>query len=530
MRTVSKIFAQWGIRHYAVVIALAFLFPIYGESVAAQKTLPPRHEIERGPGGEVIPRKVLVLDFANQAKDTKSDYLSVSVAEALLDPLKKTGKFYLLPRQSEPTPRYNPHPSGEGYSGQAPISGSDRKKEPGPSTEGLTLFPNSSIKMEPGPSDSPVGELYRGSGGTTFDEGIARERGKAAGADVVVIGNFVSVGDRVQIQTKAIDVHTGQIAVAKTTSGKLDATVFDLIQKLANDMSAAMASALPPIPKQVVVTQQVGFGLYAKDFRTHAFVGAGLPLGAAGASFGTIRAAPDLETQSYNYNVFTMSTGATLDASLAAGTYTGTQSVTLTCSDNVACNAIAYTTDGSTPAFGPPANGTLAAGNTATLTVSATTTVKYITRDAKGNLSAVGSGVYTISGGGGNTGTALWARSVTAGSAMSVFQNIVVDADRNVYAVGRQYVGTNTYGIGIDVASLSNNASVLLVKYDSAGIAQWGRSATANSNASIFRSIAIDGSGDIYTAGEQCSRSYTYGSGVSVAGASPNNVVLVKYQ
>jgi len=486
MRTVSKIFAQWGIRHYAVVIALAFLFPIYGESVAAQKTLPPRHEMERGPGGEVIPRKVLVLDFANQAKDTKSDYLSVSVAEALLDPLKKTGKFYLLPRAST---------SSAAGSNTVAIEG---------------------------------GALSLSKG--TFDEIAASERGKAAGADVVVIGNFVSVGDKVQIQTKAIDVHTGQIAVAKTTSGKLDATVFDLIQKLANDMSAAMAEALPPIPKQVVVTQQVGFGLYAKDFRTHAFVGAGLPLGAAGASFGTIRAAPDLETQSYNYNVFTMSTGATLDASLAAGTYTGTQSVTLTCSDNVACNAIAYTTDGSTPAFGPPANGTLAAGNTATLTVSATTTVKYITRDAKGNLSAVGSGVYTISGGGGNTGTALWARSVTAGSAMSVFQNIVVDADRNVYAVGRQYVGTNTYGIGIDVASLSNNASVLLVKYDSAGIAQWGRSATANSNASIFRSIAIDGSGDIYTAGEQCSRSYTYGSGVSVAGASPNNVVLVKYQ
>ncbi|MBS0616607.1 MAG: chitobiase/beta-hexosaminidase C-terminal domain-containing protein [Spirochaetes bacterium] len=99
-------------------------------------------------------------------------------------------------------------------------------------------------------------------------------------------------------------------------------------------------------------------------------------------------------------NIFSLikndTTPPTIAASLAAGSYTGAQSVTLTCSDNVACNAIAYTTDGSTPSFGPPANGTLIAGNTATLTVSATTTLKYITRDAKGNLSTVGSEVYTF--------------------------------------------------------------------------------------------------------------------------------------
>ncbi|MBS0616606.1 MAG: hypothetical protein JSR44_00330 [Spirochaetes bacterium] len=353
MRGVPKIFGPWGIRLCGVLISLAGLFFVGVELLAlsavvgilplhaqAEKTVletPPRPPPQEG---NVIPRKVLVLDFVNQAKDTKSDYLSVSVAEALLDPLKKTGKFYLLPRASSTSPGIN-----------------------------------------------------SGASGSTFDENAARERGRAVGADVVVIGNFVSVGDKVQIQTKAIDVHTGQIAVAKTASGKLDATVFDLIQSLANDMSTAMASALPPIPSQLVITQRVGFGLYAKDFRTHAFVGAGLPLGqpnpyltlglsaladlqfeflhkylnpyfsfaataaggqqsvsgmtifsavggvaytftlpwkfryiksfavtpfvAAGASFGTIRAAPDLQTQSYNYNVFTLSTGATLDAALS---------------------------------------------------------------------------------------------------------------------------------------------------------------------------------------------------------------------
>ena len=302
---------------------------------------------------DTIPRKVLVLDFVNQAKDAKSDYLSVSVAEALLDPLKKTGKFYLLPRASTTL--------------------GDRGTEANSPDRSLSAVETRDLAP-------------------TFDEATAIARGKSAGAAVVVIGNFVSVENKVQIQTKAIDVHTGQIAVAKTTAGKLDASVFDLIQKLADDMSAAMASALPPLPKQVVVTERVGFSLYAKDFRTHLFAGTGLPLGkpnpylspgisgmadlqfeflhkyfnpyfsfaltnssgkksvenmliftalggaaytfalpwklpsikgltvspflAMGASFGTIRAAPDLETQSFSYNVFTLSTGATLDAAI----------------------------------------------------------------------------------------------------------------------------------------------------------------------------------------------------------------------
>ncbi len=307
-------------------------------------------------GLETIPRKVLILDFVNQANDAKSDYLSVSVAEAMLDPLKKTGKFYLLPR------------------GVAPVALRQAQDD------------NASADVTLSPSKSDTSAV------PTFDEPTAIARGKAAGADVVVIGNFVSIDNKVQIQTKAIDVHTGQIAVAKTTAGKLDATVFDTIQRLADDMSSAMASALPPIPKQVLITERVGFGFYAKDFQAHLFSGMGLPLGkpnpylnpgftgmadlqfeflhryfnpffsfaltnsagnksvdnmfiatalggaaytfalpwklpyvkslsvspffALGASFGTIRAAPDLEVQSFSYNVFTLSTGATLDASL----------------------------------------------------------------------------------------------------------------------------------------------------------------------------------------------------------------------
>lgn len=173
--------------------------------------------------GDTVPRKVLLPDFVNQANDKNSSYLAVSVPEALLDSLKSTGKFYLLPR-----------------------------------SESAAEDPNKVTVL--------------------WNEKTAQERGSAVGADVVVIGNFVTVGNRVQIQAKAIDVITGQIAVAKTVNGKLDASIFDLIQKLSNEMSSAMAEVLPPIPKQLVIRERSGFGFYARDVRAHLGGGVGVIL------------------------------------------------------------------------------------------------------------------------------------------------------------------------------------------------------------------------------------------------------------
>ncbi|HRP68090.1 MAG TPA: hypothetical protein PLY93_00970 [Turneriella sp.] len=177
---------------------------------------------------DLVPRRVLVLDFVNQANDKKSDYLSVSVAEALLDPLKQTGKFYLLPRDASvgPIPPKRRPEDGSRYD----------------SPNGESLGTSSELR---------AGSTQKAS--ITFDETEAVQIGKAADADVVVIGNFVSIGNRVQIQTKAVDVQTGQIAVAKTVSGKLDATIFDTIQKLATTMSQEMAVKLPPLPRREII-------------------------------------------------------------------------------------------------------------------------------------------------------------------------------------------------------------------------------------------------------------------------------------
>jgi len=127
--------------------------------------------------------------------------------------------------------------------------------------------------------------------------------------------------------------------------------------------------------------------------------------------------------------------------------------------------------------------------------------------------------------------TAIWARSVTAGTNRSIFNSVAVDTSGNIYAAGYQYgTGSYTYGTGVSVAGTYSGPNVVLVKYDSSGTALWARSVSVGTNSSIFNSVAVDSSDYIYVAGEQYwYGSYTYGAGVSVAGPGSTNVVLVKY-
>jgi len=130
-----------------------------------------------------------------------------------------------------------------------------------------------------------------------------------------------------------------------------------------------------------------------------------------------------------------------------------------------------------------------------------------------------------------SSGTALWAKSVTAGYAYSEFNSVAVDSSGNVYAAGYQGgTGSFTYGPGVSVAGSYDGVNVVLVKYDSSGVALWARSVTAGTDTSWFNSVAVDSSGNVYAAGYQGGTgSFTYGAGVSVAGSGSSNVVLVKY-
>lgn len=94
----------------------------------------------------------------------------------------------------------------------------------------------------------------------------------------------------------------------------------------------------------------------------------------------------------------------TASANNAGGAFTSAQNVRITCSDNVACNAIAYTLDGSTPNFN--GNGTILAGGVGDLTISTSSTLRYVVRDAKGNISSAGGPInFSI---GSNTAGTTW--------------------------------------------------------------------------------------------------------------------------
>ena len=119
-------------------------------------------------------------------------------------------------------------------------------------------------------------------------------------------------------------------------------------------------------------------------------------------------------------------------------------------------------------------------------------------------------------------GTARWARSTVSGSPESAFNAVATDASGNLYAAGYQYgAGTVTYGPGVSVTSISSVFNALIVKYNSAGVAQWARVADNFSNGvSEYNAVAVDGTGNVYAAGYQSSGTFTYGFLLTAAGSS----------
>jgi hypothetical protein len=145
-----------------------------------------------------------------------------------------------------------------------------------------------------------------------------------------------------------------------------------------------------------------------------------------------------------------------------------------------------------------------------------------------------------------SSGLAQWAQVVT-GSPGSCYAVATLDTAGNVYVVGG-VAGTGTYkfGNGIAVTGVATASSQvqaaetgILAKYDSSGAIQWARSVEAGSPASDFRSVAIDGEGNVYVAGDVAGTgTYDFGNGITVAGTAlgteiagqeASNALLVKY-
>ena len=131
-----------------------------------------------------------------------------------------------------------------------------------------------------------------------------------------------------------------------------------------------------------------------------------------------------------------------------------------------------------------------------------------------------------------SSGEAQWAQSVQGPSEVSEFCGVTTDDSGNVYAAGSQSSTDQfTYGPGVSVAGSYVGGNIVLVKYNSAGTAQWARSVQGAADGSAFYGVALHGS-NLYAAGYQSGTGlFDYGNGVTVTGGiSSGSSLLVKYR
>lgn len=140
-------------------------------------------------------RRVLLTLFVNDNRDENRAYLRESIPEAFSAPLIHTGNFVMLNRKSI-----------DRYMEQMGIPKHD-----------LLLLEN------------------------------AVRLGKAVGADVIVLGKFVSDGKSVMIEAKAVDVQAGRFSVEDTERIETNTSMFDSIKRLAERMSLPMAEKMQPL-------------------------------------------------------------------------------------------------------------------------------------------------------------------------------------------------------------------------------------------------------------------------------------------
>jgi hypothetical protein len=133
-----------------------------------------------------------------------------------------------------------------------------------------------------------------------------------------------------------------------------------------------------------------------------------------------------------------------------------------------------------------------------------------------------------------SSGVAQWAQTVTAGSDSSNFFGVSVASDGSVYGAG--YIDGNAtdtlnFGNSVNAPETFSGENIVLVKYDSSGVASWAQTVTGGTGASSFTSVSVASDGSVHAAGFiSGTGTYTFGSGVTAKGMySGGNIVLVGY-
>jgi hypothetical protein len=115
-----------------------------------------------------------------------------------------------------------------------------------------------------------------------------------------------------------------------------------------------------------------------------------------------------------------------------------------------------------------------------------------------------------------------WFLTTTA-SQFSYFQAPVITSDENIYAAGTQIgAGVYDYGNGILVNGPSGNENAVIVKFDSSGNTQWGRTVLGTVNTHNYYGIGSNGNNEIYACGTIRGLSpFDFGNGVIISGGYP---------
>ncbi len=129
-------------------------------------------------------------------------------------------------------------------------------------------------------------------------------------------------------------------------------------------------------------------------------------------------------------------------------------------------------------------------------------------------------------------GLAQWAKSLTSGAAASLFSGVTVDSGGNAFAVG-SLTNNGSYGFGNSITAQgargNNESNLVIVKYDTNGLAQWAQSTSTAASYSVFNRVAVD-TGGVYAVGYIAGvSSYGFGNSVTAAGPGAQNAVIVKY-
>jgi hypothetical protein len=131
------------------------------------------------------------------------------------------------------------------------------------------------------------------------------------------------------------------------------------------------------------------------------------------------------------------------------------------------------------------------------------------------------------------TGTALWARTPTTGTAGSGVSGLACDPSGNVIAVGALSANTALNFGGPSATGAVSGDNALIVKYAPGGTPSWAKAPVTAPGDSLFRAVATDASGNIYAVGQVFHNGTINFGGASVNTANASslvaNLLLVKF-